>query len=49
MLNGAIKHAREDVGKVGEPKAEVLFEITAEVRQDLIAAYDHYENRFETA
>ncbi|HKH20278.1 MAG TPA: hypothetical protein VKB53_05210 [Gammaproteobacteria bacterium] len=41
MLNGVIKHAREDVGKVSEPKAEVLFAITAEMLQGLVTAYDH--------
>lgn len=30
MLNDVIEHAREDVGKVNDPKAQALFETTAE-------------------
>lgn len=31
MLSEAMSHAREDVGKVNDPKAQALFERTAEV------------------
>lgn len=38
-------HAREDVGKVGEPKAQALFETTAEVCGGLATAFEHYEKQ----
>lgn len=31
MLSDVIQHAREDVGKIHDPKAQALFETTAEV------------------
>jgi hypothetical protein len=31
MLRDVAAHAREDVGKVSDPKAQALFETTAEV------------------
>jgi len=37
---GVVSHAREDIGKIREPKAEALFETTAEVCTGLIKAYD---------
>ncbi len=45
MLTDAMNHAREDVGKIDDPKAEALFETTAEVLQGLITAYEHYEKK----
>jgi hypothetical protein len=49
MLNDTAQHAREDVGKVEDPKAQALFETTAEVLGGLITAYQHYEQRAEPA
>jgi hypothetical protein len=49
MLHDIITHAREDVGKIDEPKAQALFETTAEVLQGLVTAYDHYERKAEPA
>jgi hypothetical protein len=49
MLQDIITHAREDVGKIDEPKAQALFETTAEVLQGLVTAYDHYERKTEPA
>ncbi|WP_165984717.1 hypothetical protein [Streptomyces sp. YIM 98790] len=43
MLDEVIGHAREDIGKVTEPKAQALFETTAEVCTGLKTAYEHYE------
>jgi hypothetical protein len=40
-------HLREDVEKVSEPKAQALFETTAEVLQGLLNAFDHYEHKSE--
>jgi len=49
MLTEAVTHLREDVSKVNEPKAQALFETTAEVLQGLVKAYDHYEQHSEQA
>jgi hypothetical protein len=42
-LDALIQHLREDIGKVEEPRAQVLFETTAEVLKGLRTTYDHYE------
>jgi len=47
MLDEAARHCREDIGKIEEPKAQALFETTAEVLKGLITAYDHYERGSE--
>ena len=49
ILTDTIKHAREDVTKVTDPKAQALFETTAEVLGGLEKAYDDFERREETA
>ncbi len=49
MLNEVAGHAREDVGKVDDPRAKALFETTAETLQGLIDAYTHYEQGREEA
>ena len=49
MLTEAMNHDREDVAKVDDPKAEALFETTAEVLQGLITAYEHFERGAEEA
>lgn len=49
MLNEAMQHARADTGKVTDPKAQALFETSAEVLGGLIRAYDHFEQRSEAA
>ena len=46
-IRDVINHVREDVGKVEEPKAQALFETTAEVLNGLVIAYDHYEQKWE--
>ncbi len=40
MLDDLIKHLREDVGKVKEPKAQALFETSAEVLGGLQMAHE---------
>jgi hypothetical protein len=45
MLQGLVDHAREDIGKISEPKAQALFETTAEVCNGLIKAFDDYEKK----
>lgn len=49
MLTDIIDHVREDVNKVDEPKAQALFETTAEVLNGLVTAYSHYEEHSESA
>jgi hypothetical protein len=44
-----IDHLREDVGKVTEPKAQALFETSAEVLIGLVKAFDDYEKKSEAA
>jgi len=49
MLSEVRDHLREDVSKVEDPRAEALFETTAEVLGGLITAYEHYERGAEEA
>ena len=42
-----MRHCREDIEKVAEPKAQAIFETTAEVLGGLITAYSGYEAEFE--
>jgi hypothetical protein len=49
MLNEVANHVRQDVDRVDDPKAQALFETTAEVLRGLIRAYEHYEGRTENA
>jgi hypothetical protein len=42
-------HLREDVGKVTEPKAQALFETSAEVLTGLVKAFDDFEKKGEAA
>ncbi|HEX7124252.1 MAG TPA: hypothetical protein VF406_00565 [Thermodesulfobacteriota bacterium] len=48
-LSETVRHVREGVDRVEDPKAQALFETTAEVLNGLVAAYDHYEGRTEKA
>jgi hypothetical protein len=43
LLTAVRRHCREDVAKVAEPKAQAIFETTAEVLDGLINAYSRYE------
>jgi hypothetical protein len=44
-----IEHLRGDAGKVTEPKAQALFETSAEVLIGLVKAFDDYEKKTEAA
>jgi hypothetical protein len=44
-----IDHLRGDVDKITEPKAQALFETTAEVITGLDLAFKHYEEKSEKA
>lgn len=45
MLNDVIEHAREDISEVSDPKAQALFETTAEVCAGLATAMEHYQQQ----
>jgi hypothetical protein len=47
MLHAVVRHCREDVEKVADPKAQAIFETTAEVLDGLINAYNRYERELE--
>jgi hypothetical protein len=49
MLSEFIERARQDIGTVADPKAQALFETSAEVVTGLITAFEHYENKSEPA
>jgi hypothetical protein len=49
QMRQLIDHLREDVGKVTEPKAQALFETSAEVLTDLVKAFEDYEKKSEAA
>jgi hypothetical protein len=49
MLDDVAQHVRADVDKVHDPKAQALFETTAEVLIGLRKAYDDFEQRREGA
>jgi hypothetical protein len=44
-----IEHLRSDVGKITEPKAQALFETSAEVLTGLVKAFGDYEKKNEKA
>ncbi len=49
MLDQLITHLRQDVSKVDDPRAEALFETTAEVLQGLKNAFQHFGDQSEAA
>ena len=49
MLREAADHCRSDLDKVNDPKAQALFETTAEVLLGLVTAFEHFETRSESA
>lgn len=49
QMRQLIEHLRADVGKVTEPKAQALFETSAEVLTGLVKAFDDYEQKSEAA
>jgi hypothetical protein len=49
MLSDVRDHIREDIGKINEPRAEALFETTAETLGGLITAFEDYERGEEEA
>jgi hypothetical protein len=49
QMSQLIEHLRGDIGKVAEPKAQALFETSAEVLTGLVKAFDDYEKKSEAA
>lgn len=49
QLEALITHMRQDVKKVDDPKAQALFETSAEVLNGLKTAYVHFEQQSEAA
>lgn len=43
MLGDIVTHARQDISRVHDPKAQALFETTAETLLGLMKAYEDYE------
>ena len=48
-LRELIDHLKGDIDKISEPKAQALFETTAEVISGLDTAFKHYEEKSEKA
>jgi hypothetical protein len=48
-LDDLIRHLREDTREFDEPKAQALFETSAEVLGGLRMAFQHYESGAEAA
>ena len=49
MLTEAAEHSREDISKVSDPKAQGLFETTAEALKGLEKAFYDFEQKSEKA
>jgi len=49
LLTETISQAREGVDEVDDPKAQALYETTAETLKGLLTAYEHYERGAEEA
>jgi hypothetical protein len=49
LLNDTANHAREDVAKISDPKAQALFETTAEVLLGLVKTFEDFEQKSERA
>jgi hypothetical protein len=48
-LDDLVRHLREDTREFDEPKAQALFETSAEVLDGLRTAFQHYERGAEAA
>jgi len=47
MLEGVIQHLREDITKINEPRAQAMFETSAEVLIGMRTAFEHYQGGTE--
>lgn len=48
-ISALIEHLRSDISKIGDAPAKALFEVSAEVLSGLKKAFEHYEQKNETA
>ena len=48
MLGDLVQHLRDDIQQIKEPKAQALFETSAEVLRGLQTAFSHYESGAES-
>jgi len=48
-MHRLIEQLRNDIGSLTEPKAQALFETSAEVLTGLVKAFDDYESKSEEA
>ena len=49
QMHQLIEQLREDIGYITEPKAQALFETSAEVLTGLVKAFNDYEKKCEDA
>ncbi len=49
VMQDLITHLRQDIDRVEETRAQVLFETTAEVLEGLVKTYDDYDTGEEIA
>jgi hypothetical protein len=49
LLQSIVDLLREDGPEIVDPKAQALFETSAEVLEGLVKAFDHYEQKTEKA
>jgi hypothetical protein len=49
LISEVRDHLREEIAKINEPRAEALFETTAETLDGLITAFEDYESGQEEA
>lgn len=49
MIDDLVEHLRSEIARFEDPRAEALFETSAEVLIGLRTAFDHFERRSEEA
>ena len=49
QLEDLIQHLRNDIERVEDPRAQALFETSAEVLGGLLKAYQHFDEKSEEA
>lgn len=49
LMRRLVEHLRKDIQRIDEPKAQALFETSAEVLIGLVKAFDDYDKKREAA
>ncbi len=49
MMNDLVQHIQQDEGRIDDPQALALFEVTREVLKGLNKAFDDYKQKNEKA